>query len=766
MRIRNMILTKKHFFIVLLTLLFSFCAKPLYTYDTVRLSFEAQGGSDIKIRIFYTEFQEGKMTSPRTAVRKNIKEKQAFSFGLPVNRLYQLKIEFDVPETSFFLGPITLSGARTAVFPLSGKQEQTGQLEEISSENAGIYFDEPLDLLSKEEYSLPAFIFMAVLSFFSACLVLNSATAAAFAGAALSYTAFSVNYDANFALRDSFTASFLFLSFFIFYYKTYAGKKRPLNLWLAVLSVLFSILHFSAFSLHYVFSWELLTKSPRLFSLAAAGLGILFYTAALWLFDVLKSGVLTEKSPLSRTTSKLLNFYASHTFTASFLLIFLCWLPCLVSYYPGTMVTDTKIQLMQPLGLFRQSQHHPFVSTFLVSSFFKLGIFLKDENLGAFLYILFQTFLSAGIFALCIRKIRQLGLRPAFQVCSLVFFALFPVSGFIIIWGVKDILYSSIFTLFVLQTVSLISDAGHIKTGRIAGYAITLLLVSLLRNNGIYAALPTAAAAAFFALQGTERLKTASAVLTTLFVFLFLTKSLFPALGYPPGSKKEMLTIPFQQTARYVKEYGNELTDEEKRVIRNVLGLEKLAEFYRSHISDPVKATYRLHNRSYENKALGEYFAQWLKMFFKHPGVYIKATMAHSYRYYAFTPSAPSFFMSRLETYDPVFNFSLSPEGEGTRTILDELYSRLWMLFFVYFLYVGAFYTWAGLLLGLYSLTNGPRKKFVLLLPVLTGMLACIASPVNGMFRYYLPVIESFPLILAYIASGAEQRNEEQKAAL
>lgn len=758
--------TKKRLFIFLLGLLFAFCAKPFYTQDTVRLSFEAQGGSDVKVRIFYTETEKGRMTAPRTAVRADMTEKQTFSFGLPVKNLYQLKIEFDVPEDSFFLGPVTLSGAQKAVFPLSEKQEQTGQPERISSKDAGIYFDEPLNLAPKEEYNLPAFLFTLAFSFLSAVLILNFSAAAAFAGAVLSYAAFSSNYDVNFALRNSFTASFLFLSFFVFYYKTYAGKKRPFNFPLAFLSILFSTLHFLAFSLHYTFSWELLGKSPRLFFLAAAGQGLLFYTVGLLFFDILKSGVLIKKDLPARITSKLLKFYHTHTVTAAFAVIILCWMPCLVSYYPGTVVTDTKVQLMQAFGLFRQSQHHPFVSTFLISSFFKLGTYLKDENLGAFLYILFQTIVSACIFAMSLDKIRQLGLRPAFQICSLVFFALFPVSGFIIIWGVKDILYSSVFTLFVLQTACLISDAGNIKTRRIFFYGLTLLLVSLLRNNGLYAAAPTAVAAALFALHGTERTKAVTAVLTSLLLFLILTQSVFPALGFPTGSKKEYLTIPFQQTARYVKEYGAELTDEEKRVIARVLNLEKLPELYRSHISDPVKSTYRLNKRSYENEALHDYFAQWLKMFFKHPGVYFKATMAHSYRYYAFTPSAPSFFMNRLEIYDPVFNFSLSEQSEGVRIILDELYSRLWMVFFVYILYVGAFYTWSGLLLGLYSLTDGNRKNSIVLLPLLISMLVCIASPVNGMFRYYLPVIESFPLILAFVASGTRQEQKGEKDAL
>lgn len=59
-----------------------------------------------------------------------------------------------------------------------------------------------------------------------------------------------------------------------------------------------------------------------------------------------------------------------------------------------------------------------------------------------------------------------------------------------------------------------------------------------------------------------------------------------------PGSIREALSLPFQQTARYALEYGNEITEEEAAVISNILDYEHLAENYNPRISDPVKRTF------------------------------------------------------------------------------------------------------------------------------------------------------------------------------
>lgn len=64
-----------------------------------------------------------------------------------------------------------------------------------------------------------------------------------------------------------------------------------------------------------------------------------------------------------------------------------------------------------------------------------------------------------------------------------------------------------------------------------------------------------------------------------------------------PGGIQEALSLPFQQTARYVKEHEEEVTQEEKEAIKGVLAYNKLGKYYNPKISDPVKATYKKRQR-------------------------------------------------------------------------------------------------------------------------------------------------------------------------
>lgn len=72
-----------------------------------------------------------------------------------------------------------------------------------------------------------------------------------------------------------------------------------------------------------------------------------------------------------------------------------------------------------------------------------------------------------------------------------------------------------------------------------------------------------------------------------------------------------MFSLPFQQTACYVRDYRAEVTEEEKQAIKNVLDYNSLIEIYLEVTADPVKTAYHAKN----SKELMEYFAVWVRQF-------------------------------------------------------------------------------------------------------------------------------------------------------
>lgn len=142
----------------------------------------------------------------------------------------------------------------------------------------------------------------------------------------------------------------------------------------------------------------------------------------------------------------------------------------------------------------------PRIVDFLISACFQAGSRIKDYNLGIYFYTALQSCVCAFIFALCLNRIKQLGLNFYFQLACLIFFSVYPVGGFIAVWDMKDTLYAGITTLFILQTLSGLyaPEKYFVKNRQLCAYAVVFLLVCLLRRNGIFVALPTTAAMLLF----------------------------------------------------------------------------------------------------------------------------------------------------------------------------------------------------------------------------------------------------------------------------
>ena len=88
-----------------------------------------------------------------------------------------------------------------------------------------------------------------------------------------------------------------------------------------------------------------------------------------------------------------------------------------------------------------------------------------------------------------------------------------------------------------------------------------------------------------------------------------------------------------QQTARYIRDYGDEVTDDERTAIEKVLDYDAIAQSYMPELSDGVKQYYKNPGKG----DLARYMLVWAKMLLKHPVCYFEATHANSHGYYTIT---------------------------------------------------------------------------------------------------------------------------------
>ena len=123
-------------------------------------------------------------------------------------------------------------------------------------------------------------------------------------------------------------------------------------------------------------------------------------------------------------------------------------------------------------------------------------------------------------------------------------------------------------------------------------------------------------------------------ILAVMFIIMPLS---FKAMNITKGGKQEMLSMPFQMTARYVTYYKDEMSNDELEVIDKVIGLDNIEERYDPLNADPIKG--------FGQRADGEYYDKYIKVWFKegknHPKVYFESAFAMMSGWFSLYPATP-----------------------------------------------------------------------------------------------------------------------------
>lgn len=569
--------------------------------------------------------------------------------------------------------------------------------------------------------------------------------------------------------------------FALAYYLWYSKLDKKFSLPLCVVSALFGILNSAGLSMHFNGALSFLSGDPieiGKFSAYAMGSGMIFYTVGFFLFRAFDSGLFMRKNGQPRFMQNIARVYDKHTVILSFAIILLFWLPWLVAYFPGTVGWDSFAQLNMYFGLHEKgwSSHYPILSTYILGFCMQIGQYLGSDNLGIFTYVILQSLVCAYIYALIVASMGKLKVCRTLQLLALVFFAIIPMWGMYAQIAIKDTLFFGFFALYALQTIMLVYDRETYMNSwkQYMVYGVAALLVCLMRKNGVEIVfLTTLLVSATMLYQQRKQRQRLSygyiGVLALTLVACFAFNSvLTQALNISEENKHEILSIPFQQTARYVMEYGDTVTDHERAAIDAILDYDSLAELYDPSVSDPVKSTYKVQWTDDEGQLLSDYFSVWWAMFMKQPRPYVEATLANTYAYFAFTPPVVSStsdtpgtrWLSETETNTTVNagNFEIdSPEGlAGLRTGMDE-YLDAWTVSPVLRLFFScAAYFWITVLVATYFIAQKKWTYLAALAPGLLTLGVCLLSPVNDYLRYMLPVAAITPAMLS-LAVSAEQ---------
>ena len=266
------------------------------------------------------------------------------------------------------------------------------------------------------------------------------------------------------------------------------------------------------------------------------------------------------------------------------------WGVILLIHMPGLMMQDTITQLLQYYQipnictneaiLITENQlittHHSVVHTLLMGVILDIGKTLTGSlDFGVFIYCSIQMVLMSLIVAKMLFELRYM-LGEKWTTILLLIFTVHPIFGIYSILMTKDTYFCGLYVLFMLKYIKLIRDNELIRNTKFTvDMLLIIVLASLFRNNAIYSFIIT-----FLILLILMRNKKYTLLYISYIIgfWVVITMIIFPKEGFSSGSKKEMLSVPFQQTAYYITNYEDEVTEYEKKVIDRVLKYDKIKE--------------------------------------------------------------------------------------------------------------------------------------------------------------------------------------------
>ena len=453
-------------------------------------------------------------------------------------------------------------------------------------------------------------------------------------------------------------------------------------------------------------------------------------------------------------------------------LFVIAWIPYYILFFPGTANVDTVVQLMQSFEIpsyinkittihppeTYYTNHHPFATTMLFELFFKLGLnVFGDINIGVAIYVFLHMLFLAAVFTVALQYLRHIGItkkRLLFIQLVIMFLPIFPMYA---ICMVKDTLFSAFLLLLMIMMYEIARTNGECfkKWWFDLFLALDCALIMLTKNYGMYIIIIVAIVYAIVYRKYILQVLVSFVPIILVYQFLWVSV-LLPLWNVAPVGKQEALSVPFQQTARYVSEHGEEVTEEEKEAINGVLPYDKLKKLYEPMLSDWVKEKF---NQDASSEDMSRYFNAWWKMFLKHPEVYIESILNNTYEYWYIDK------ISDLEYYEfAPYIQEHDPDKQYEELYVTNNYNTGGERFAVYQLIlmlektpvVNIFASlgllpWLILFMIIFNIFQ-KRGKYILtyLVPVIIYAI-CMVSPDNGNSRYIMPVIFALPYLIALL---------------
>ena len=449
-----------------------------------------------------------------------------------------------------------------------------------------------------------------------------------------------------------------------------------------------------------------------------------------------------------------------------FILFFLAYLPYMLYYYPGNILTDSTMQILQGMGDIELTSHHPPIHTAIITLFIKLGkCIFGSYNTGAFLYTLVQVSVTALLFSIAIVYMRRKSINTNVRWICFLYWAICPTIAFLSITMYKDIPFALSFLVMTILLIELITNyEKFVKSKlRIIIAVLSVFGVSIFRNNGIFA-MVLATPIIMFMIPKKNRKLIGTLMITGMLLCVMVTGPVYSMLNIKKGSPREAYSVIIQQFARVTKYQGDELEDDEREAIHKYLPIENISELYMTGSADPVKSHFD--DNAYEQDKL-TFFKTYFTLLKKYPLQTMEAFLCNNYPYYypntlgwgVYTGVEQSVFLDKGVDYGivqaPILKISFL---DKVNTFVNQKNIPIVNMF----ISIG-FIFWIALFGFMFCIYSKRYDIAAVYVPLFCTWLTVLAGPWCGDPRYVYPFFTCLPLILAISFNENVDYKELQK---
>lgn len=442
------------------------------------------------------------------------------------------------------------------------------------------------------------------------------------------------------------------------------------------------------------------------------------------------------------------------------IVLFICWLPYLILYYPAIIYGDSTMSIGQAIGKWKYGDMHPFMFTMFVKFCISLSHLIgRGNTFGCAIYSVLQMLYMGGIFAYSICWLRNKNISKKICFFVLLFFALPRFWGQHAVSMWKDPIFAMAVYFYSFKLFDLIYSRGKVSKDKkyIVQCMLTILVMCFSRHNGKYVALFSLILMMVCTLLGKNRcVLKKSLILATAATIVFccvIQGPVFRHFGIL-GTAAGAYGVPLQQVARTVVYEGN-ISEEEKEFLDKIMPLEKYRENYSPGLVDHMKwsddfdsAFFREHHR--------EFLKVWLSLLIKNPKLYVEAWAMDTCGFWGLSywelnsytgnsamgvPKGPKMLKKNFK----IHSGSLLGENSKLNVKLKEYFSLATPMPSV------ALCLWIALFMILYAIVKGKWRYLLFFIPCLGNIATLlIATPICYWPRYGLSSICMLPVSLLF----------------